>query len=152
MMREAFYPLKRKSGFSLAELIVSAAIITFTIIVLVTILRKGNEVTSASRHRERARALIDSSFESSAYHYTNYTNLIGETRTVLIDPRNESDPADNLTGTLRISVEVGSSTAGGGVYSNIEFKRVSMSVSWLEVGGRADTVALEKLITKIPNL
>lgn len=140
--------LRQKEGYSLVELLVAVTIVTFTIIALVAMLRKGSEITITGNHRERARAIVDSSFESPWCHFSNYAAIATvSNRAVLIDARDTANASDNLTGTLAVTVVLDSNNAAGpGVGNWVVFKRVTISVSWQEPEGQ-QTIALEKWIT-----
>jgi type II secretory pathway pseudopilin PulG len=132
-------------GYSLAELLVAVAIFSLTILAIVAVLRKGSELTVTDLHRKRAQALVDSCFESGSYQGSNYANLAGASRAVLIDPRNESNSGDDLSGALTITVAVDTNKASG---TNIEYKRVTASVQWTEPEG-AQTITLQKYLTAL---
>lgn len=88
-------------GYSLVELMVSATIIALLAIAVVSMVRKSNHLRSEDAHRRRARAIIDSCFESRSYHYSNYVDLSGDTLSVIIDER-ESTVRKMTTGELSL--------------------------------------------------
>ena len=103
--------LPHTAGFTLAELIVAAAIGSLAILVLVGVLRKGIEISETTQHRQRARAIIDSCLESPRFQCGNFVNMASSpAATVIIDPRS-AGADDDLTGTLAITVTAGVSVA-----------------------------------------
>lgn len=142
--------INREQGFTLVELIVSAGIIALTVFVLVGVMRKGNEITANNIHRQKARAIIDSCFESPAYHFSNYANmpqLTGTSGNVVIDPRTPNP----LKGTLSISVSDSLKDKPPLTIDNtmVAYKVVKMTVFWNESPSRRDTVELSKWVTKL---
>ena len=143
---------QRIEGFTLAELIVAAAIGSLAILVLVGVLRKGIEISETTQHRQRARAIIDSCFESPRYQCDNFVNIASSAATsVIIDPRS-AGAADDLMGTLTITVTSGVATpqsqSGVAQRDNVAFKRIAMVVSWSEEQG-TETVSLAKSVTNL---
>lgn len=136
--------LKGAGGYSLAELLIAVSIFSITIIALVGVLRKGSEISTTDGHRKRARALIDSCFESASYQPANYANLAAVSRAVLVDPRGNGT-ADDLAGTLRITVTPGTDNSSG---TAIPFTRVTISVTWPEPEG-SQAISLEKVLTNL---
>src|SRR5512137_2385808 len=128
-IRKATVSFRGAQGFSLAELLISVAIFSITVIAIVSVLRSGSELSTTDGHRKRARAVMDSCFESASYQPSNYTNLANVARSVLIDARDEGNAGDDLTGSLRITVAVVTDNSAG---SSVEYKRVTLSVSWQE--------------------
>lgn len=136
-----------KQGYSLLELLVSATIIALLTIAVVSMVRKSNHLTSEDAHRRRARALIDSCFESRSFHFSNYVNLAGDTLGVAIDERGAGSVEDDLTGTLTISVS-GEMKMSGSDGIDVPYKEVGMLVRWLEPEGPV-TINLTKWITQL---
>ena len=62
--KEIHHPPASFAGFTLAELIVAATIGSLAILILVGVLRKGIEISETTQHCQRARAIIDSCYES----------------------------------------------------------------------------------------
>jgi hypothetical protein len=137
-------------GISLAELIVAGAIGSLAILVLVGVLRKGLEIAETTQHRQRARAIIDSCFESSRYQRDNFVNMPAfDSVAVLIDPRSGT----SLYGSLTVSVIAGVHTtplisSGIAARDNVSYKRIEATVAWREQQG-AETVALQKTLTAL---
>jgi prepilin-type N-terminal cleavage/methylation domain-containing protein len=147
-IRKAAASFRGARGFSLAELLVSVAIFSITVVAIVSVLRTGNELSTTDGHRKRARAVMDSCFESASYQPSNYSNLASVARAVLIDARDPGDAGDDLTGSLRITVAVVTDNSTG---IQVEYKRVNLSVSWQEPEA-VQTLTLEKIITDIAPL
>jgi type II secretory pathway pseudopilin PulG len=135
---------KHDGGFTLVELIVSAGIIALVVSVLVGVLRKGTEISFTSVHRQRARAIIDSCFENPDYQSGNYANIPARSGGVVIDPRTPN----SLMGTLIITVANGSPISPQTGQTTVEYKVVTMSVSWAELQNQ-ETVSLVKYIAKL---
>ena len=151
MLRQ-FQPQRVSEGYTLVELIVAAAIIASTVLVLAGVVRQGNGITALGQHRLRARAIIDSCFESPAYHFSNYVNVMSVNATrVAIDDRVGRNGNDTLSGTLTVTVAMDTNKTalvGNTPSDRVEFKRVTMAVIWAEPSGN-ESVTLEKLITKL---
>jgi len=130
------------AGFTLVELVVSAVIIGIAIMAVVAVARKGRELDITYSHHRRARAIIDSCFESVAYQYTNYAALPTITgQLVKIDPRGDG-PDDDLNGSLTMTVSP-PTTIGG-----VECKQISATVSWAEPE-ETKSITVEKWVTQI---
>jgi type II secretory pathway pseudopilin PulG len=137
--------MRQNCGYSLAELIVAAAIVTLTVVALAVVLRKGSEITVTDVHEKRARSVIDSCFESPAYDYRNYGVLPAVNRSVVVDPRDPSDAGDDLVGNLTITVEVDTSSSAG---TDVEYKKVTVQVDWQEPEGPR-SITMEKRLTDL---
>ncbi len=134
-------------GYSLVELMVSATIIALLAIAVVSMVRKSNHLRSEDAHRRRARAIIDSCFESRSYHYSNYVDLSGDTLSVIIDEREKYSTEDDHRGTLIVTVSDEKKMSGSdGIV--IPYKEVSMLVRWLEPEGPV-IMNLTKWITQL---
>ena len=143
-IKRNFTGLRRTDGMTMAELLISVAIFSLAIIAAVAVLRKGSEISIADGHRKRARALIDSCFESPSCQPANYAALAAAARAVLIDPR-AAGTADDLSGTLNITVAAETNNSTG---TTVPYKRVTVSVTWQEPEA-AQTITLDKLITEL---
>jgi len=147
-IRKTTVSLRGPQGFSLAELLVSVAIFSITVIAIVSVLRSGSELSVTDGHRKRARAVMDSCLESASYQPSNSANLANVGRSVLIDARDPGNAGDDLTGSLGITVAVVTDNSTG---TQVEYKRVTLSVSWPEPEA-VQTLTLEKIITDITPL
>ncbi|MBN1129884.1 MAG: hypothetical protein JXA71_12905 [Chitinispirillaceae bacterium] len=148
-IRKVSHSLPSGAGFTLAELLVAAAIASLAILVLVGVLRKGIEISETTQHRQRARAIIDSCFESPTYQCGNFMNIPADQATVIIDPR----PTGNLTGILTIAINPSThptplSPVNDQVRNDVACKTVTMTVTWEEPQGQ-ESVMLEKTLTKL---
>lgn len=134
-MRKANY------GFTLVEMLVSAAVMSVAVVILVAVVRTGRELEVSDLHRRRARALVDSVLEEPAYQYTNFGAMPiidpDPGIPVVIDPRDPADEDDDLEGSLWISVY--DSTAP------LVHKQVRAAVRWREPEGM-DTIVMEKRV------
>jgi Tfp pilus assembly protein PilV len=133
MKRAPHHNLLGNGGFSLVELLVASSIMVIAIVSIVTIVRKGGEMDVTDRHRRMARSIINSTFESTEYSPASYSTLANATRPVVIDPRDTLTTADNLNGTLQITVTPGS--VNGANATVVPYKNVTMTVAWSEPEG-----------------
>lgn len=142
MQEKKFPRLRAKSGFTLIEVVVSTVIIGIAIVAVVGVLRKSREIDVAFLHQRRARAIIDSCFESPLYQYPNYAALPSVSAApVLIDAR-DSTTVDDLGGTLNIAV------AGPTVVRGVTCKQLTATVSWTEPEG-ARSISVQRWVTQI---
>ncbi len=132
-----------KKGYTIVELLVSAVIVALLTIIVVSLVRKSNEITSEDAHRRRARTVIDSCFESRAYHFSNYVNLKGDTAAVIIDKR----AGNELYGTVTISVSEERLISGLNSVS-VPYKEVAIQVQWPEPQS-VQSIHLTKWITQL---
>ena len=137
----AFY--KRNKGFTLVEILVSAAIVMLCIIVIVAMLRKGREIDINDRYRRLARAFIAAEFETPKLHYSNWDSLLANVNTstvvndVIIDKRGAES---NITGDLTTTIGNIDNIAG------VVYIPIKINLSWQTVDGN-DTITLTKRIT-----
>jgi type II secretory pathway pseudopilin PulG len=131
---------------SLVEILVAVAVISLSIIAVVTVLRKGSEISITEIHARRARILIDSCFESQSYHHSNYANFANFKGSVVIDERDRAVTTDDLIGTLAIRVIAGAKKSKNG--TSVPYKEVTITVGWKEPE-QAQTVTFSKWITQI---
>jgi len=136
---------KEPQGYSLVELLVAAVIMALLITAAVVTLRRGREFDITENHRRRARMAIDSSLESTTYHYSNYALLATGSTTVpniTIDSRDPATTDDDLQGTLTIVVS--SATIASLDGTPVAIKQVTMTLAWQEPGGAGESITLTK--------
>jgi prepilin-type N-terminal cleavage/methylation domain-containing protein len=137
--------LSSTRGFTLVEMLTSAAILAIAVVALVAVVRTGRELEVTDLHRRRARALVDSVLEDPVYHYTN-PNVMPPIDSVpgvpvVIDPRDLDDDHDDLIGTLWVHIIDEQSTP-------IQHKQVIAAVRWREPEGM-DTIVMEKRVARL---
>jgi type II secretory pathway pseudopilin PulG len=138
----------RKKGFTLVEMLVSASVLAISIVSIVAVVRKGQELSNTDSHRRAAATIIASKFENSTYNFLNYNNLTAGTTnsTVIIDPRG-TGATDDLTGNLAINIGAQQTMTGTSLIS-VQYKIITMTVTWTEPGDAAQgSVSLTKWIT-----
>jgi hypothetical protein len=127
---------------------VASVIVIISIAAVVTMIRKGQEITSDGGHRYTARAAITTKLEDPMYDYSNYMNLAAATTidTVVIDTRGTTSTSDDLKGVRTIIVAAQDSIVGtSSIY--VPFKLLTFRVIWVEPEG-PDTEQIEKRITQ----
>lgn len=147
-MRRLVGPFRRPGanrGYTLVELLVAVAIFSIAIAGVVAVLRKGIETTVTDAHRQQARSLIMSCLESADYQPDKYTTMAGGHRPVVIDARNPATTADDLTGTLTVTITDHTDLSSA---TPVPYKAVSVSVQWTEPEG-AQNITLEKWVTQL---
>jgi prepilin-type N-terminal cleavage/methylation domain-containing protein len=139
-------PERRRTGYTLVETLVAAAILAIVIMSTIAVVRKGRELDITDRHRRVARAIITAEFELPKYDCSGYRNLIDgtTTRQVVIDPHNGS-VGNTLKGTLTVMVRQGTATFGAA--GTIPYRAVYITVHWLEPQG-TETVSIKKRIAE----
>jgi prepilin-type N-terminal cleavage/methylation domain-containing protein len=151
-MKKAIIDKRESAGYTLVELLVASAIVACTVLVLAGVIRQGNEISIIGQHRLRARAIIDSCFESPAYHFKNYDAVpVVNGAAAVIDNTVGKSGTAALLGTLTVTVAVDTNrtaTTGTTLADKVEFKRVTMTVAWLDGSGN-ESVVLEKLLTRL---
>jgi type II secretory pathway pseudopilin PulG len=132
-------PLGNK-GFTIVELLVAGIITAVAGAGLITLLIKGREIDTMDKHRRQARTMIMTRFESSAYHYLNYSKL-GTTiadSTVTIDIR-QGTPLTGILGGAIVNATVNA----------IPTKQITLYVNWTEHNGVVQSVELKKWICQV---
>lgn len=139
---------KGSSGYSLLEVLVAGVIIALSVIAVIAIVRKGQEMILLDKHRRMARAYIEQELQKNIYRPGNYPNLGAvtspSTTNVTIDPKS------NLTGTLTVTIgnEATSNMTGlDGTTVAVPYRTVTMTVTWNEWGGPSETVSIDRWIT-----
>jgi type II secretory pathway pseudopilin PulG len=147
MKKSQGFPIN-KNGFTLVELMVASVIVIISIAAVVTMIRKGQEITSDGGHRYTARSKITSVLESSQFDYSNYTYLSPQTivDTVVIDTRGTTVTTDDLKGIRTVVVGAQDSILGTGSIW-VPFIPLTFQVVWVEPEG-PDTEKIEKKITQ----
>lgn len=124
---------KARSGFSLVETLVAAAVVLFAVVAVVAVVRKGQEQMWVEKHRRTARAIVDTILEAPQYAPANYPSIANGTTnaTYTIDT--------NLSATATTVVSSQND-------SGVPHKRIWSKVRWVEPGGMADSVVMERLV------
>ena len=129
-------------GFSLVEIMVSAAIISIMLVAIVAMVRKGQEFIPLNRHMQFARGIIARTLEQEAYQPENYNNIASGTitETVILDPKT------NLQGTFTMTISAQLAQVQGVA---IPHKEITAVINWLEPGTPpvTQTVRIVKWVT-----
>ena len=136
------------SGFSLVEVLVSAAVLSISFVSIVAFIRKGHEQIALDRHRRSARGIIDRTLESARFEPESYVHFDSapapETITEAIDPKT------GLTGTLTVTVGPEQQSMQGAA---IPYRQITASMVWNEPSNpdvvSPETVSVEKWLTKV---
>jgi type II secretory pathway pseudopilin PulG len=134
-----------QDGYSLVEIMVAAIVMSIAFIALFAIIRSGRAIDIEELHRRRARAVIDSCFETAGLSYTNYSDLADEQ---VADAEVEIDPANpTVGGTLDIFVGE-ETTVTASADTDIAFKPVTVTVTWSE-SGTDKSISITKRISEL---
>lgn len=133
---------EHRRGFTLVEVLVSAAVLLVGVLGLVAVLVKGGELEVSDRHRRRARELIDSCMEEwTVVPACDYDAVPTETVEVIIDERDTTTTDDDLTGLLGIDTIPHTVGDDPGEITNLACKQVHVEVKWPEPD-RVDSVSM----------
>lgn len=130
-------------GFSLVEVLVAAVIVALSVVSVVGFVRKGQEQVAIDKHRRMARAVIERQFQQLKYSPANYPNLLLNTSSTL-SPSPVIDAALSITGTLTTTISVEQTKTVNSIA--IPYCDVTMTMSWTELGGRSETITIDKWI------
>lgn len=140
-----------QGGFSLVEVVISAAILGLVVAGLTSLLATGRALDSSSRLRSQAMALASNSLNRTTNHYTAYPVAAGVTSTART-LKTESDAACAATQIDSVYapvpdywVDATSGTAGA---VEVPYQKITSMVVW-NCGGLADTVILRKRIADV---
>jgi prepilin-type N-terminal cleavage/methylation domain-containing protein len=143
--------LRRKgacSGFSLVEVLVSAVILSISLISIVAFVRKGHEQIALDRHRRAARGIVDRTLESARFQPESYIHFDSAPAPEIT--RETLDPVTGLAGTLTLTVGREQHSLQGAA---IPCRQISASVVWNETSSAdfvsPETVKVEKWLTKV---
>jgi prepilin-type N-terminal cleavage/methylation domain-containing protein len=136
------------SGFSLVEVLVSAAILSISFVSIVAFIRKGHEQIALDRHRRSARGIIERTLESARFQPESYVLFdSAPAPEITIDA---IDPKTGLTGTVTVTVGREQQSMQGAA---IPYRPISASVVWNEPSNpdvvSPETVRVEKWLTKV---
>jgi len=131
-----------KNGFTLVEVLVSAALISIALVAVVAVVRAGTGLNAIDDHRRQARTIISTKFESPAYSYMNFVNL-SETPSIP-DETVTINSHGPLTGTLHIVISPLKTYPTG----SVNYREISMTVYWPEQAG-LDSLTLTKWLTQV---
>jgi prepilin-type N-terminal cleavage/methylation domain-containing protein len=137
----------RIAGFSLVEVLVAAAIVSFSLISVVGFVRKGNVNIALDKHRRTARGIVERTLEQPTYQPENYKNLVTIASPAPIDTI--IDKSANLHGKLSVAVSDSVRPTYGGITTT--YRAVTATVAWLEAGPGVDSekVSMQKWLTNI---
>lgn len=143
------------SGFTLVEVVVSAAILGIAAYGLFSLTSDShrmavNQTLARRAYQELDRTLQDRQFSNEQWsHLWNNASTIFLTDTVVLDELDTSTVADDRTGQIDVAVmqeQVGVSTALGNV-SGIAALRITATITWDDLSHTGLTATMEKLIT-----
>ncbi|MBD3321344.1 MAG: prepilin-type N-terminal cleavage/methylation domain-containing protein [Chitinivibrionales bacterium] len=137
-------------GFTLVEILIAASIFSVGIVGFAALVAKGRELDVGDRHRRLARYLIDSCFEDTSYHFSNYANLetLENDYERILDERRPDTTGDELVCTVQVEVEGPLQISAYNTF-NVYYKRLIISSRWREPEGM-DSIVLEKWLTEVP--
>lgn len=141
------YPAQE--GFTLLEVIISAAILGLTVAGVTTLIASGRALDSSSRLRSQAFTLASNTLERTGYHYLAYPvpAAVNVSYPVLV-----TESGANCTATKTDSVYAPASDfwvdANGGSPVEVPYQRFTVMLTWT-CGGLADTLILRKRIADV---
>ncbi|GEM_PF-6077987 len=133
--------VKKQGGFTLIEIIVSITVIPLLWFAVYISLSVNTMLISQAKHRAQAVFIAQRFIDvMRAGEYQNLSNIAGGS--VAIDTRGTADTADDLLGTM--SITLGPPDGGG------HYRPVNVTISWNERAlGDSDRVLTESLTTII---
>ncbi len=127
-------------GFSLVEVLVSAAILGVVILAIVAVVRKGGDIQVSGTYLREARTILNARFETM-YGQEKYALIVVQPETgipVTLDPGNGVNP---LPGTLYTTVDVPGGTP-------VPAKQVTLALAWDNADGERDSISMTKWISE----
>ena len=130
-------------GFSIIEVLISAAILAVAVIAIITIVRKGRDLQMADKHRQEARAILNARFEN-IYANGRYGSIQPgiSVDTVIIDERPEGVPLTGVLTSTVVQVNVGVSG------TQIPTRQVTLSLFWNDFEIESDTITMVKWLCR----
>jgi competence protein ComGC len=136
-------------GFSLVEVLVSAAILIVLIFAVIAAVRKGRELQMDDGHRRSARVLIHSKLET-IYDFRNFnTDFVNDSFSDTLDSRTGNPVV--AKGFVTVVNDTPLIGPGGG--TPVPRKKITITVKWSETGLSAsdkvtDSIQISKWIAK----
>ncbi|KMQ50774.1 hypothetical protein CHISP_2297 [Chitinispirillum alkaliphilum] len=126
------------NGFTLVELLVSATILSIIVVSVVAIFVKGREIQVVDQNRREARSIVQNLFEYD-YNNKNFDHLnFGDTSFTIHLNRGYSD---SIPATVSTQINSNYFTIGD---QDLETKKISVSIDWIELDGAEETISLSK--------
>jgi prepilin-type N-terminal cleavage/methylation domain-containing protein len=124
-------------GFSLIEVMVSAAIIGLSLFAVITMVRKGQEQLMLNNHRNEARGIIQRTIENPRFDPEQYKSLVTTTsptpQDVVIDGK------ASLHGSLTVTINAEQNQAGINPLLLIPYREIIITISWTELSSGNST-------------
>lgn len=135
-------------GATLVELLVAASIMVVVVFAVLAVIRVGSEIEVADNHRRVARSHISSWFEENFTAEDYYTISVPEDGEFFHhDDKVELDPTRNeFFADFSVVVTDGNFDVGTNGY-DVPYVSAAATISWVEVGGKTESVVLNKMIT-----
>lgn len=120
-------------GVSLVEVLVSAALIGFSLFAVINMVRKGQEQLLLNNHRNQARGIIERTIENSQFNPENYNALVTAANPTAQDV--VIDGKANLHGSLTVTINAEQNQTGVDPLLLIPYREIIIAVSWTEKSG-----------------
>jgi len=141
--------IKDQSGFTIIEVLVAAAVVSFSVIGTVAIVRKSQEMISQDKNRRAARGFIVKTLEQPTFEPENYAALATSTATQSV----AINAAAGINGTLTTAISDEKTQSGAvdpyGTAINIPYREITVTVKWNEMGDKKDSVQVWKRIANV---
>jgi type II secretory pathway pseudopilin PulG len=131
-------------GFSLVEVIVSAVLVSLSVVAVVSSVSTGVRLQVTDNDRRQARTLIQSVFEEQ-YDFRNYNSIVPNTthtETVIIDNRDGIPLQGELTAVVQ------NTTLGADNGCTFPARQVTITCRWNVDPQTVDSIQLTKIIAQ----
>lgn len=134
----------RPRGFSIVEVLVSAAILGIAVVAIVAMVRKGGDLQAEGNYRRKARTAITARFET-LYNHENYPVIAaGENDSTITFGAGAG--GDSLVGTLHTTIVSEALTVSA--TPNIPVQKVTIVLAWDTFDGERDSISMTKWISE----
>jgi Tfp pilus assembly protein PilW len=133
-------------GYSLVEVLVASAVVALSLIAVVAVVRKGQDMVSLQNHRAMARGIVERTLEQPPFQ-PEYYGTIPSPFTTTIDNNVIIDTltTPSLKGTLTVSVGLENAT----LIADAPYRAVTVTLTWTEPGGSNETVTIAKWLADV---
>jgi hypothetical protein len=122
------------------EVIVAAAVVSLSVIIVIAVVRKGQEQMWSDQHRRAARAVVDTTLEGSRFLPRNIATV----------PTTIADVSCTLDVKTKMPVGVLSVTVTPDSVGGVKYDSICAKVKWTEPGSTtADSVMISRLVPVI---